>query len=199
MGLATAAIIGLGAVSAGLSVAQGYAQSDQLKRQGQEQNRQGQYNARIYEEQAGMVGEQARIEGEQYDRAISRAFGTGMARVAGSGLNPSGSNIAKMIDTETQMQMDKAVGQYNFAVQKRYALSGANYYRDTGNQAMITANNAAKGAVFGGFTNAFTTMLSTGLSVGLMNMTPKLGIPSGWSEVGSKGQSGWAYTRVGKF
>lgn len=165
MGLATAAIVGLGTATAtaGMQIAQGYSQAKEI-------NRQGEYNAQVYEQQAGMIGEQARLEGLQYDRARARTASVGIVRTAGAGLLMSGSPAAVMVDTETQMLLDKSIGQYNFEVQKRYALSGANYYR-------TTAREQANASIFGRYSNAFSTALNTGFSAGLMNMPVKAKIP----------------------
>ena len=156
MGLATAALVTLGTVSAGLQLASGFAASREAKYAGE-------YNAKIYEQQAGMIEEQKGLEAYQYNRTIRKMRGTAIARTAKSGLLLSGSPLNVMIDTETQLLLDKSIGQYNLEVQKRRALSGAQYYRYTGQQ-------ASKAALFGGYTNAFTTLLSTGFTAGMMNM-----------------------------
>ena len=156
MGLATAAIIGLGVTQAGMQIASGISASKQAKYEGE-------YNASIYEQQAGMIEEQKKLEAYQYNRGIARVKGTTVARTAKSGLLMGGSPLSIMIDTETQMLLDKSVGEYNLEVQKRYVQSGARYYRYAGKE----ASNAA---LWGGYTNAFSTLLSTGFSAGMMNM-----------------------------
>ncbi len=175
MGLATAAIVALGAGAAGMQIAQGYSAAKEV-------NRQGEYNAQVYEQQAGTIGEQARIEAGQYDRAISRTVSKGIVRTAGAGLDMGGSPLAVMVDTETQMLMDKAVGQYDYEVKRRYTLSGADYYRQT-------AREQGKAAIFGGYSNAFSTMLNTTAVSGAFS--PKMPTtPSGgkWDSVGSYGR-----------
>ena len=159
MGLATAAIVGLGVTSAGLQIASGYAVRKRAKYEGE-------YSAQVYEQQAGMIESQKQLEAYQYNRAIARMRGKGIARTAKAGLLLSGSPMAVMIDTETQMLLDKSIGQYNLEVKKRYALSGARYSRYTGRE-------TGRAAVFGGYTNAFTTLLSTGFSAAMMNMPTK--------------------------
>lgn len=151
MGFATAAMVGLGFLQAGTSLMGGITRSREIEAQAE-------YNAKVYEQQAKMIDEQKKLEAYQYDRRIRRARGTNVARVAKAGLMLSGSPLAVMIDTETQMLLDKAIGQYNLEVEKRYTLSAAEESRRRGDVASRTA-------FWGGYTNAFTSMLTTGYRV----------------------------------
>jgi hypothetical protein len=155
------AALALGATQAGLQIASGISASKQAKYEGE-------YNASIYEQQAKMIEEQKGLESYQYSRGIARMKGMTIARTAKSGLMMGGSPLAIMIDNETQMQLDKSVGQYNLNVQKQYALSGARYYRYSGNE-------ASKAALFSGYTNAFSTLLSTGFNSSMMSMPQRAG------------------------
>jgi len=130
-----------------MQAASGIKKSKELKAQSE-------YNAAIYQQQANMVEEQKGIEAYQYDRAINRARSTAIARTGKAGLLLSGSPLAVMIDTETQMQLDKSIGQYNLEVRKRYALSGS---RET----LRRGRSGSRMALQAGYTNAFTTLLST--------------------------------------
>lgn len=174
LGTASLLVAGLGVAGAGLSIMQGYAAGKESNRQAQASAFGSDYNARIYEQQAGMIGEQQRIEGEQYDRLISRTRSKGVARTAGAGLLLSGSPLAVMVDTETQQQLDKSIGQYNLEIEKRYALSGANRYRQEGAYYREQGKRTNKAAIFQGYTNAFTGLLSTATNVSMMNMTPTM-------------------------
>ncbi len=147
MGAVTTALIGLGVLSAGMQIASGITKSKEIETEAE-------YNAAIYEQKAGMVEAQKGLEAYQYDRARGKARGKAIAVTAKAGLLLSGSPMAVMIDTETQMLLDKAVGQYNLEVEKRYALSGAAEYRRTG-------KIASKTALWAGYTNAFTSLLQT--------------------------------------
>lgn len=147
MGAVTTAIVGLGVLAAGAQIVSGIATSKEIETQSE-------YNAKVYEQQAGMIEAQKGLEAYQYDRAVRKMRGTAVARTAKAGLELSGSPLAVMIDTETQMLLDKSIGQYNLEVRKRYALSGAAEYRRQG----VTG---AQAAVFAGYTGAFTTLLST--------------------------------------
>jgi hypothetical protein len=128
---------------------------------------QGEYNAQVYEQQAGMILEQKKLQDYQFNRNAAKTRGAGVARTAGSGFLFGGSPMAMLIDSETQMQLDKAVGDYNLDVQRNFALSGANYQRGT-------AAEQAKLARSTGNTNAFSTILNTGTTLGMLNM-PRVG------------------------
>ncbi len=137
----TATMLALsGVASAGSSIASGIASSREAK-----------YNASLYGQQASLIEAQKNLEAYRADRQIGQVRSTGIARTAKSGLMLSGSPLATMIDTETQMQLDKLIGQFNLEVEKRQALEMQKRYRQ-----------ASKYAMIGGFTNAFTQLLQTG-------------------------------------
>lgn len=146
------AIIASGAASATSGVIAGRQQAKSISRQGE-------YNAQVMEQQATMVTEQKKLQDYQANRAIARARSTIISRTAGKGLGLSGSPLAILIDNESQMLLDKAVGDYNLDVQKNYATSGANYYRQTGAE-------QSRLAKFTGYSNAFTTALNTAGIIG---------------------------------
>jgi len=145
MGLFTTLAIGLGVASAGQSIAGGIAANKEAK-----------YNASVMEQQAGMIDAQKGLEGYQYDRAKNQLFGKGVARTAKAGFELSGSPMAVMIDSLTQLEMDKSVGQYNLEVQKRFALSSADQYRRRGKTALAS-----------GYANAFSSILKAGFDAGM--------------------------------
>ena len=137
--------------------------------------RQAEYNAQIYEQQAAMVLEKKKIQDYQFNREAARARGTIISRTAGKGFNLGGSPLAILIDNETQMQFDKAIGDYNLDIEANYARSGASYMRETGRQQSRLAR-------FSGYSNAFSTILNTGATLGMLN----IGNPTG----GGYGKSG---------
>lgn len=120
---------------------------------------QANYNAGIERQQASMIEAQKGLEGYQYDRAIARMRATTVSRTAKSGLLLKGSPLATLIDTETQMQLDKSVGQYNLEYEKRYHLSVAEQYSA---QARYAKARASSGL--------FTGLLQTGAMVGMASM-----------------------------
>ena len=159
MGFATAALVGLGALQVGTSIASGYAKKNEA-----------QYNAQLLDQSAGVFDTQSalveknkELELYQANRQIGQVMGKTRANIAKSGLTMSGSPIAVMLDTYTQMEIDKRIGQasydlqkYNIGVEKSRTLSQADAYRRQG-----------KNAVFAGYTNAFTSALQTGVNYGL--------------------------------
>lgn len=155
IGMTTALIAG-GALTAASQISAGQTQAKSLQRQGE-------YNAQVYEQQAEMIKEQKKISDYQFLRDSARARGTIVSRTAGKGLLLSGSPLAILADTESQMQFDKAIGDYNLDIQRNYAVSGASYMRETG-----TAQSRL--AKYTGFTNAFSSMLNTGTTLGMLNL-----------------------------
>ena len=128
--------------------------------------RQAEYNAQIYEQQAGMIQEKKKIQDYQFLRQANAARGSIVAKTAGKGFNMGGSPLAILIDNETQMQFDKAIGDYNLDVERNYALSGATNTREQG----VINSRAAR---YTGYSNAFSTILNTGTTYGMMNMGTK--------------------------
>lgn len=158
MGMAAAAVVALGAVSAISSVASGNAQSKSLKQAGE-------YNAQVYEQQAEMINQQKKLQEYKDNRMAARIRGATTARVGKGGFLLSGSPLALMVDNETQMQLDKEVGQYNLDIQRNYALSGAEYSR-------YTAKQQAKLAKSSGFMNAFSSILKTASFASFFGKSP---------------------------
>src|SRR3990167_5666277 len=106
--------------------------------------RQAEYNAQIYEQQAAMVLEKKKIQDYQFNRQAAFSRGSIIARTAGKGLMLSGSPLAILIDNETQMQFDKAIGDNNWDIEGNFAMSGATNTR----QQAINSSRAARYSVF---------------------------------------------------
>ena len=106
------------------------------------------YNASLKEGQAQMIDVSAGIQKGQDLRAMGKSLSTSMATVAGSGIRPTGSAMAAILDAQTQMQIDMAIGQFNYQQEKNYTLAEAESIRRSGKLAVQTAR-----------TNAFSTML----------------------------------------
>lgn len=157
--LLTAAIVGGGAFSAVSQAKSGRAQAKSLTKQGE-------YNAQIYEQQASMIQEQKKLQSSQFYRMAARTRGSIVSRTAGAGFDLGGSPLAILADSEGQMLMDQAVGNYNLDVDSNLARSGAGYSRGT-------AYEQARLAKSTGYTNAFSTVLNTGATFGMLNMPLK--------------------------
>lgn len=134
---AGAAIFALTAVQAVNSIASGYAQNAEAKA-----------NASIVEGQARLIDVQADIEFGQYQRAKGKALSTSVAGAAAANIMPQGSAMAVMVDTQTQMSIDQAIGKFNYTMEKNFKLAEADSYRRAGKQAIRS-----------GYTNAFTSIL----------------------------------------
>lgn len=116
--------------------------------QGQAAEQESRLNAALMEGKAGLIDVQKDIEKGQYQRLAGKAMGTGMANMAASGVGPSGSPMAVMLETQKQIALDQAIGQFNLEQQKRYTLEEAEAIKRKGK----LARNAA-------YTNAFSSVL----------------------------------------
>jgi len=123
---------------------------------GMEQKKTANRNAAIADQQAGLIDEQAGLEAYRYDRAKQRYAGAATARTAKSGFAMSGSPMAVMLDSLTQIELDKSIGQFNLDMEKRYARSGADEYRRQGSSAFSQ-----------GLVNAFSSTLRGGYDYGM--------------------------------
>lgn len=156
IGTTAALMMAGGAFATGSQIMGANAQAKSIQRQGE-------YNAQIYEQQASMIQEKKKIQDYQFNRQAAFARGSIISKTAGKGLLLSGSPLAILVDNETQMQFDKAIGDYNLDVEANYARSGAAYQRETAFQQSRLAKTT-------GYTNAFSTILNTGTQFGMMNM-----------------------------
>lgn len=156
IGTTSALLIAGGAFSAATQVVGANTQAKSIQKQAE-------YNAQVYEQQAAMIQEKKRIQNIQFLRDSARVRGAIVSKTAGKGLMLSGSPLAILADTESQMQFDKAIADYNLDIEKNYATSGADYMRTSG------AINSRL-ARFSGYSNAFSTILNTGAQIGMLNM-----------------------------
>lgn len=138
--------------------------------QGRAAASESEYNAQLYEKKAEQIDVQKRIEASQYDRAIRKTASTTMAAAGKANIGPGGSTAAVLVDTLTQMEYDKAIGQYNLEVDKRFTMSTADAYK-----------RQAKYQKKAAFTNAFSTVLMG---------TFQAGTRAGWFG-GSKSSTPW--------
>lgn len=149
-----------GGGGAGFGVAMGISQAiigvTQSIMQGKVAKAQANYNATLYEGKARLIDYQKQIEAGQYDRYRSKFMSKLMVAMAGMGLMPSGSPMAVMIDSLTQINIDKAIGQFNLEQQKQMATSQAEAYRVEGRNAKSQAT-----------TNAFSSVLKGSYTAGM--------------------------------
>jgi hypothetical protein len=128
--------------------------------QGKAAQKEANYNAMITESQIGLIDTKAGIERVQYERLKAQTMSSGYARMAKSGLMPSGSPMAVMLDTVTQINMDQAVGQYNFKAEKVYKQAEADAMRRGGKQAVANSYMGALTTMGQGIYN-YSTRLPT--------------------------------------
>lgn len=116
---------------------------------GKAQQAEANYNATLLEGKAGLIDIEKGIEYGQYERLKARTTSTSLANIAKAGIMPQGSAMAVMLDTQKQINIDQAIGQFNLEQQKRYTIAEADQVRRAGKQAVYT-----------GYSNAFSTLLS---------------------------------------
>lgn len=119
--------------------------------QGRIAQAQADYNAALMEGKAKWIDFQKGIAARQYNRLRGKAIGKTVAATAGAGLRLSGSPLAVMIDTATQINIDKAITLANMEQEKTYTKSAAEMYR-------VEGRNAVRQAT----TNAFSSLLQSG-------------------------------------
>jgi len=86
-------------------------------------------NAKRLDVQAAIIDQQKGMQAARDDRLIRFTMGKSVATTAAKGLELSGSPLAVMIDTQTQLEMDKAIGQYNYDLEKRRVMTNADLTR----------------------------------------------------------------------
>jgi len=134
------ALFALSAFQAVTQIGQGYVAKEEAN-----------YNATVLEGQAGMIDVQKGIEYGQYQRLKGQTMSKSMANVAAMGIMPQGSVLAAMLNAQTQINIDQAIGQFNFEQEKNLKVSQASMERKRGKYALQS-----------GYTGALTTMLKSG-------------------------------------
>jgi hypothetical protein len=183
MGALTAALIGSGIMQAGSQIAAGKTAKYEYD-----------INAIVAQQQADIAKYQADVfqakkgfEEYRYNRQIAKYSGFIRSRTGKAGIEMSGSPLAFLLDTQTQLEMDKFTGQYNLETQRQFSLAEARNYQ-------IASRNyrrAGKQALTAGYINAFSTLLQTGSQAGSrMNF-------SGWGQARSAGAYERAWNRAG--
>ena len=115
----------MGWAGVALQLVGGIVGAGQSMQAGKEAKKEADYNANLIEQKAGLIDVQAGIENRQYYRLKSQYAGKSITQTAKSGLEFSGSPMEVCIDTQTQIEMDRAIGQFNFAQSKRFTMEEA--------------------------------------------------------------------------
>ena len=132
-----AALFAMSAVSAIAQIGQGRAQQDEAN-----------YNAQLVEQEAENIEISKKIDYGKFQRLKGQFLSTSTANVAGSGIALQGSAVAVMVNAQTQINIDQAIGQFNLDQEKNYKLNQADSIRRQGDQSVRT-----------GYSNAFSTLL----------------------------------------
>ena len=179
MGAMTAIMVGLGAASAVQQFSAGQAAKTEAEYNASQVSAEAKYNSAIYAEQAQMIQNQADLQAAQDDRGIRFAAAKHVAVTAAKGLQLSGSAMAVLADTMTQLEMDKAIGQYNFAVQKRAVQSQGESVLRKGMTLSEQYRRGGETAAMAGTTGALTTAFNTAAYVGMRNVNTSAGAKTG--------------------
>lgn len=113
-------------------------------------------NATIAEGQADMINFAKGISNQRWFKKKGRMLAKSMARQGASGLRPTGSSQAVMVETQRQMNIDHVIDQFNYDQDIRYAKGEASQLRTKGQYAM----ESGRTDVARGYTNAFATALT---------------------------------------
>jgi len=173
MGAMTATMVGLGALQAGTQIAGGFMQKREAEHNASAIRSEAEYNAGVYKQQAGMIENQKQLKKMQDERMIRFAMGQTVATAASKGLQMSGSALAVLNDTMTQLEMDKAITQYNYDVEKTAVLSQAESVTRRGNTLAARYLREGDTAVFAGIAGGLTTLMGTAAYVSQRNFVPK--------------------------
>jgi hypothetical protein len=173
MGAMTAIMVGLGAATAVQQVVGGYAQKKEAQANAQAIKQESIYNAGVYEQQAAMTEEAKQLKMQQDDRLIRFAAGKHVAVTSAKGLQLSGSALAILNDSMTQMEMDKNITAYNFDMEKYALKSQAESTVRRGNTLSAQYLRGGDTAMMSGVAGGLTTLMQTGFYVNAKNYAPK--------------------------
>jgi hypothetical protein len=173
MGAMTALTIGMGAISAGTKIITGHREKKEAERNAQMVYNQSVYNAGIFRQQASMVEDQKNLKAQQDARKIRFMAGKHVAMTAAKGLEYSGSPIAVLVDTLTQLEMDKAINTYNYEVEQYGLESKARETELRGYTLAESYREGGKTALLKGYMGGLSTMAATAVYAGKRWYTAK--------------------------
>ena len=162
MGAMTAIMVGMGVVSAAQQMIGGNAAKSEADYNASVALSESKYNASVLKQQAGMIQDQKELQLAQDKRAIRFVMGKTVSVTSSKGIEMSGSPMAIMIDTRTQLEMDSAIGQYNLEVQKFGVLSQAESTLRKGETVASQYRRSGVTARTAGYVGGLTTLFQTG-------------------------------------
>ena len=145
------AMFAVSAASAVSQISQGYAQKAESD-----------YNATLLEGKANIINEKASIEQGQLTREGGQYMSKSVATAAKQGIGLSGSALAVMLNTQTQVNIDKTISQFNYDQERNYTLAEADAQR-----------RAGKSAVRSGYAGAFSELLKGASTYAMYKFSPK--------------------------
>lgn len=167
MGAMTPAIMALGAFKGATQIIGGIQQNKEARMNASAIQSEAAYNAGIYRQQAGMVEQQKQLKMQQDARKIRFIEGQHTAVTAAKGIEMSGSAMAVLIDTMTQMEMDKAINAYNYDVQKYTLESQAVSTERRGYTLSQQYLRSGKDAMMGGVIGGISTLAGYSIYAGM--------------------------------
>jgi hypothetical protein len=188
----TAAIVGIGAMGAATSVIGGIAQNKEARMNASAVENEANYNAGVYRAQAGMVENQKQLKLQQDARNIRFVESKTIAVTAAKGIEMSGSPMAVLVDTMTQLEMDKAITAYNYDVEKVGLESQATAVQLRGQTLANQYRRGGRDAMIGGIVGGLTTLAGTAFYAGA-RMPGATATTSTGSKVYDYGISGKGY------
>jgi len=142
---------GAGGMFGAISVAQAISGVITSIKAGEVAKAQAKYNQAMLENKAKWIDLQKETDAEQYNRFRGRFISKSVASVGGAGLMMSGSPMAVLLDSVTQINIDKSVSQANLEQQKRFTIASAEMQG-------LEAKNATRTARV----NAYSSILESG-------------------------------------
>ena len=159
---ATAAV-GLGVFQATTQVMGGLQAQKEAGWNAQAAQQEASYNAGIYRQQAGMVEQQRQLKMQQDARKISFTEGKITQMTAAKGLKMSGSPVAVLNDTMTQMEMDKAISSYNYRMESHFLETKARGEEMRGRTIANAYMRKGRQSMIGGMIGGLTTLAGTAM------------------------------------
>ena len=151
------ALLALSAVQGITSIGKGIATSAEDK-----------YNASLATNQAQLTAIQGQITQGQYTQQAGQAAATSTAIAGAKGLEPTGSVAAVMLNTQTQIDTDAAIAQFNTTMGINQANSKATALKQQAGQDM-----------FSGVTSAFSDLLTGATNYATYNSKNALNLSGG--------------------
>jgi hypothetical protein len=152
-------VIGLGASIAG-QISQASATADAAEASGKAQREAADYNAGVFKQEAELIDRRTDLDVYRQQKAAKRLNSQQRASYAKAGVLLDGSPTAVLVDSAAEAEMDIMVTKYNADLEKRRALSSADYQTFQGVQFEETGKRNANAAWATAGGNIASTLLT---------------------------------------